>query len=58
MADNKQDRGEPDRLRINMGENYEIQYWTRTLGVSHAELERAVGAVGSSANAVREFLGK
>ena len=58
MADSKQNRGEPDRSRINMGENYEVQYWTKTLGVSHAELERAVGAVGSSASAVREFLGK
>jgi len=40
-----------------MSQAHEVQYWTQALGVSEAELSRAVGAVGSSADKVREFLG-
>ena len=57
MSDDTSQRGPQDRSRINMAQPHEVRYWTQALGVSEAELSRAVGAVGSSADKVREFLG-
>jgi hypothetical protein len=56
MADNKLNRGQPDRSKINMSEDYEVKYWTRELGVTRQELERAIEKVGNSAAAVRKQL--
>jgi len=58
MSDNKQDRGQQDRSRINVHEDYEVRHWTEALGVSKEELEKAVQAVGPSVSAVRAHLGK
>lgn len=58
MADDKRNTSSPDRDRINLSEPYEVEYWTKTLGVSAEELRAAVSAVGSTANAVRQHLGK
>ena len=58
MADDPKNRGEPDRSLINMNEDYEVQYWTRKFGVTREELQRAVEAVGNSAEAVARRLGK
>jgi uncharacterized membrane protein YecN with MAPEG domain len=56
MADDLTNRGAQDRSRIAMGERHEVEYWTGALGVTQEELQRAVDAVGNSAEAVREFL--
>ena len=56
--DDKTKTGTPDSKLINVNENYEVEYWTKELGVSKEELKEAVRAVGSSAAAVREHLGK
>ena len=56
MADNLNDRGPQDRSRINMTEDWEVSYWTKELGCSQDELRKAVGEVGSSAEAVRTYL--
>ena len=56
MSDNLQNRGPQDRSRINLHEKWEVQYWTRELGVSQEELEQAVKQAGNSVNAVREHL--
>ncbi len=58
MTDDKKNAGSPDRDRINVNEDYELQYWTKALGVSAEELRAAVKAVGPTAVAVRERLGK
>lgn len=58
MSDDKKNAGSPDRDRINVNEDYELQYWTQTLGVSEDELRAAVKAVGPTAAAVRDHLGK
>lgn len=58
MADDKSNTGSPDRDRINLSEPYEVQYWTKALGVSTEELKKAVSAAGSTAKAVRAYLGK
>jgi hypothetical protein len=57
MADDKT-KTPQDRSRIALGEDYEVAYWTRKLGVSKDRLEEAVAAVGSSAQAVADFLNK
>jgi hypothetical protein len=38
MADDRLNRGQPDRSFINMNEDYEVKYWTKHLGVSREEL--------------------
>ncbi|MDY0978654.1 MULTISPECIES: DUF3606 domain-containing protein [unclassified Stenotrophomonas] len=58
MTDDKKNTGNPDRDRINVNEDYELQYWTKALGVSAEELRGAVKAVGPTAVAVRKHLGK
>ena len=57
MADDKTKRGQPDRSKINMSEDHEVQYWTKHLGVSREELQRAIDKVGNSAATVRKQLG-
>ncbi|QCO68380.1 DUF3606 domain-containing protein [Luteimonas yindakuii] len=58
MADDKKQTGSPDRDRINMSEDYEVQYWTKALGVSREQLQEAVDAAGPTADAVRRHLGQ
>jgi len=41
MSDNKAKTGPQDASKISMSEDYEVQYWTKTLGVSREELEQA-----------------
>ena len=57
MADDRAKRGAPDRSRINLGEDYEVEYWSKTLGVSRERLVEAVKKVGDSLQAVRRELG-
>ncbi|ODP36599.1 DUF3606 domain-containing protein [Sphingomonas turrisvirgatae] len=57
MADDKTLRSPQDASRIALGEDYEVRYWTGKFGVSRAELEAAVKAVGHSAAAVERHLG-
>jgi hypothetical protein len=38
-----------DRSKINMHEDYEVKYWSKELGVSKDELQKAVDKVGNSA---------
>jgi hypothetical protein len=56
MSDNLQKSGQQDRSRINVHEEWEVRYWTEALGVSREELEKAVAAVGVSAEKVREYV--
>jgi hypothetical protein len=58
MSDNKSERGSPDRDRIDIHDADEVRNWTKSLGVSREELERAVRSAGDRADKVREFLGK
>lgn len=58
MSDDLSKRGPQDRSRINVNEAHELRYWTQALGVTEAKLREAVKAVGPSAAAVREHLGK
>jgi hypothetical protein len=58
MADDKTKIKPQDSSRINLGEAYEVQYWTKTLGCTEQELRDAVAEVGVSVEMVKEFLGK
>ena len=57
MSDDKSNRGSPDRDRIDMSDEDEVRNWTKSLGVSKDELQRAVQAAGDRADKVREWLG-
>lgn len=58
MSDDKKKTGTADRDRINVNEDYEVQYWTKALGITAAQLKEAVKAVGPTTAAVRNHLGK
>jgi hypothetical protein len=58
MTDNLNIRQPADRLKINIHEPWEVNWWTRELGVTKAQLEAAVRAVGVQVSAVRRHLGK
>ena len=58
MADDKTLRGPQDSSRIALGEDYEVEYWTDKFGVSREALQKAVDAVGNSADAVQSHLNR
>jgi hypothetical protein len=58
MADDTSNRGQQDRIRVNIHEDHELQYWTRRFGCSRKELEAAVSKVGVMAADVEEALQK
>lgn len=58
MSDNLHIRQPQDRLKINIHEPWEVNWWTREFGVTKAQLEAAVRAVGVQTSAVRKHLGK
>jgi uncharacterized protein DUF3606 len=54
--DNLTKKDQPDRSKINMHEDYEVKYWTKELGVTRGQLQKAIEKVGNSASAVRKEL--
>jgi hypothetical protein len=56
MADDKSNRGPRDRERINIHERYEVEYWTKEVGVSEEKLKELVSKHGLMAEAVRAAL--
>jgi hypothetical protein len=48
--------GYQDRSKINMHEPHEVQCWTKHLGVSKEQLQKAVDKVGNGAAAVKKQL--
>ena len=56
MADDKNVRGTQDRSRINVNEDYELRYWTKSLGVSEERLRELVKEHGVSVERVREAI--
>lgn len=58
MADDKTKRGPADATRVNVNEDYEVQYWTDKFGVSADRLRKAVEKVGPMAKDVEKELAK
>ena len=56
MSDDRTKVGSPDRDRINLHEDYEVQYWSKRFGVTRERLKAAVAAVGPTAKAVEAHL--
>jgi hypothetical protein len=56
MADDKSNRGNPDRLRINLNEDWEVSYWAKELGITHEKLIELVRKHGDSALKIRQAL--
>jgi hypothetical protein len=57
MADNPQKQAR-DRQRINIHQDYEVEYWTKELAITKERLERLVQEHGDRADDVRRALGK
>jgi hypothetical protein len=58
MADDRTKTGQPDRIRINVEEDYERRDWAKKFGVSEQRLREAVRKVGPMAQKVAEELNK
>lgn len=59
MSDDRSKTGNPDRQRINMGEDYERRDWAEKFGVSEDQLRSAVDKVGPrAADVERELKGR
>jgi uncharacterized protein DUF3606 len=58
MSDDKSNRGPADAKRINVHEDYEIQYWTTELEATKEKLRDTVAKGGVMAADVRKALGK
>jgi hypothetical protein len=56
MADDLSNRGQQDRSRINLSEKWEVQYWTKELGVSEDELRQIIQQAGNNVTDVRQHL--
>lgn len=56
MSDDKSIKGPQDAARINIHEDYEVQYWTRRFNCTKEQLIEAVTKVGVSVQAVEDFL--
>jgi len=57
MTDDKTNRGNPDRQRISLSEDYEVRDWAQRFGVTEKALRDAVARVGNDTDAVRRELG-
>lgn len=58
MPDDKTKTAPQDASRINIHEIYEVEYWTKRLGVTAEQLREAVQKAGTSARAVEEELAR
>jgi predicted 3-demethylubiquinone-9 3-methyltransferase (glyoxalase superfamily) len=58
MSDDLKKRRPLDSSRINIHEEYELNWWSDHFGVSKQAIINAVKAVGTSAAAVKKYLGK
>lgn len=56
MADSKTEKRPQDASRVNVNEDYEVQYWTGRFNCSRQQLEDAVKAVGVSSERVEQYL--
>ena len=56
MADDKSKKAPQDQNKINLGEDYEVRYWSKKFRVTPDRLRAAVLKVGSSREAVEREL--
>ena len=58
MSDDLTKKRPQDASRINIHEPWEVNWWCSELKCTKSQLEQAVKAVGTSADAVRKYLKK
>lgn len=58
MSDNLNKTRPWDASRINIHQDYEVNWWCDQFKVTKSQLIAAVNKVGTSASAVKEYLGK
>ena len=56
MADDKSKTRPQDASRVNVHEDYEVQYWSKHFGVTPERLKEAVKKAGTSVKAVEAEL--
>ena len=54
MPDDLENRGPEDRKRININEPWELDWWSKELGLTKDQLRAAVRKFGNMADKVRE----
>jgi hypothetical protein len=57
-GDDRRKRGPQDRARVNVNEQWEVDYWCEKFGVTPARLRQAVKKAGPMVKDVRRELGK
>jgi hypothetical protein len=58
MPDNTKDPGPEDGKQININQDHEVEYWTKKLGCTKAQLVDCVKKVGPIVADVKRCLGK
>jgi hypothetical protein len=58
MPDNLQERGKPDRDRVNVHEKWELDRWAKEFGVTPDRLKEAEKKVGPMVKDIKKELGK
>lgn len=56
MSDNLENRRPQDGKFISLSEDWEVKYWTKTLGCSVLELKEAINVVGHSSQKVKDHI--
>jgi hypothetical protein len=56
MSDDKSKKRPQDSSRVNVHEEYEVEYWSKKFGVTPDQLRAAVSRVGVSAEKVEQEL--
>jgi hypothetical protein len=56
MADDRSKTASADSNRINVDQDYEINYWANEFGVSHDTLRTAIAKVGPKITDVKAHL--
>ena len=56
MVDENTKKAPRDSRRVNIGEEYELKYWTGKFGCTRYQLEMAVRKVGAMAKEVEKEL--
>jgi len=58
MPDNLSNKGPQDDSKINIHQEWEVDYWTKKLNCTRSQLIAAVKAVGVQVTSVRRHLAK
>ena len=58
MSDDLKIRQPIDGTKVNVNQPWELNYWTKKLGVTEAELLKAVDKVGPGEKDIKKYLNK